>query len=198
MRGIATIDRQPDTDAIAVWITNRLATEVSNTNAVVIDAANDPDAMDKVRSLTHSCVVLVTDGSVLDGLPVKGEPLTRADIELLVASTHEHQQAILDAIAAFKRRGGSKAHKEPTFPVAPDPADFVPAEDTPSQRALTTANHFGHAWRMWLRTDEERRRRTARPGTGQTPWIMPTDLNAPELAEFPEAFAARVHEQALV
>jgi hypothetical protein len=198
VRGIATIDRQPDSDTIAVWITNRLAAEVSNSNAVVIDAANDPDAMEKVRSLTRCCVVLVTEGSVLDGLPVEGEPLTRADIALLLEATQEHQQAILDAIAAFKRRGGSKAHKEPTFNVAPDPADFVPAEDTPSQRALTTANYFGRAWRAWLRTDEERRRRTARPRTGETPWIMPNDLNAPEVVEFPEAFAARVHEQALV
>lgn len=198
MRGIATIDRQPGSDTIAVWVTTRTGSDVSNTNAVVIDAANDPRAMDKVRSLTRCCVVLETEGSDLDGLPIEGEPLTTSDVALLVDATRERQQAILDAIAAFKRRGGSKAHKKPTFQSAPDPAAFMPREDTASQRAFTTANYFGRVWRAWLTTDEERRRRTARPRSGETPWIMPDDLNQPELVEFPEDFAARAHEQALV
>lgn len=198
MRGIAIIDRQPGSDTIAVWITSRDALQAHNVNAVVIDAATDRGAVEKVRSLTRCCAVLITEGTVLDGLPVEGEPLQPADIAVLVEATQEHQQSILDAIAAFKRRGGSKAHKNPTFPPSPDPANFVPAEDTPSQRAFTTANYVGRAWTAWLRTDEERRRRTARSKTGETPWIMPDDLDQPRVADFPAAFAARVHEQALV
>ncbi|HWJ68023.1 MAG TPA: hypothetical protein VNT31_15220 [Nocardioides sp.] len=198
MRGIATIDRQPGSDTIAVWVTNRTGSEVTNTNAVVIDVPEDPRAMDKVRSLTRCCVVLATEGSDLDGLPIEGEPLTMADVTLLADATTERQQAILDAIAAFKKRGGSKAHREPIFVSAPDRAAFTPREDTPSQRAFTTANYFGKVWRAWLTTDEERRRRTARPRTGETPWIMPDDLNQPELVEFPDDFATRAHEQALV
>lgn len=198
MRGIATIDRQPGNDSIAVWVTNRSGADVSNTNAVVIDVPNDDRAMEKVRSLTRCCVVLATEGSDLDGLPIEGEPLTTADIALLLEATRERQQAILNAIAAFKKRGGSKAHKEPTFPGAPDRSVFTPVEDTASQRAFTTANYFGKVWRAWLVTDEERRRRTIRPRSGETPWIMPDDLNQPELVEFPEDFAERAHEQALV
>jgi hypothetical protein len=198
MRGIATIDRQPGSDTIAVWITNREALRAQNGNAVVIDAARDPEAIEKVRSLTRCCAVLVTEGTVLDGLPVQGNPLTPADISALVECTKEHQQAILDAIAEFKRGGGSKAHKEPTFPKPPSAGDFVPSEDTPSQRAFVTANYIGSAWTAWLRTDEERRRRTARPKTGETPWIMPHEMNSPNVAVFPPAFAAKVHEQALV
>lgn len=49
----------------------------------------------------------------------------------------------------------------------------------------------------WLRTDEERRRRTVRPRTGESPWIMPEELNQAEVAEFPPAFAARVRSQPL-
>jgi hypothetical protein len=198
MRGIATIDRQSGSDTIAVWITSREALQAQNGNAVVIDAARDPQAVEKVRSLTRCCAVLVTDGSVLDGLPVQGDPLTLADVSALVESTKEHQQAILEAIAEFKRGGGSKGHKEPTFPEVPHADDFVPSEDTPSHRAFMTANYIGKAWTAWLKTDEERRRRTARPKTGDTPWMMPVEMNSPKVAVFPPAFAAKVHEQALV
>lgn len=198
MRGIATIDRQPGSDTIAVWVTNRTGAEVSNTNAVVIDAFNDPDGIRKVRSLTRCCLVLATEGSDLDGLPIEGQPLTTDDLALLLHATRQRQQAIINAIAAFKERGGSKAHREPTFASAPDPAAFTPTEDTASQRAFTTANYFGQLWKAWLATDEERRRRTVRPKSGGTPWIMPDDLNQPELVEFPEEFAARAREQALV
>ena len=198
MRGIAVIDRQTDAEQIAVWITSRAGGEAHNTNAVVVNAANDPDAVEKVRSLTHCCAVLVTGGSVIDGLPVEGEPLTSADIEAMVSATEEHQRAILEAVADYKRRTRSKTLTEPTFPPSPQAADFQPAVDTASQRAFTTANYLGKVWSRWLKTDEERRRRTARPKTGETPWIMPDDLNAPEVAEFPSAFAARIHEQPLV
>ena len=198
MRGIATIDRQPGSDTIAVWITSQGALRAQNGNAVVIDAARDPEAMEKVRSLTRCCAVLVTEGSVLGGVPVQGDSLTPADISALVECTKEHQQAILDAIAEFKRGGGSKAHKEPTFPEPSSADDFVPSEDTPSQRAFTTANYIGTAWTAWLQTDEEHRRRTARPKTGDTPCMMPNEMNSPKVVVFPPAFAAKVHEQALV
>ncbi len=106
--------------------------------------------------------------------------------------------AILEAVADYKRRTRSKTLTEPMFPPSPRAADFQPAEDTASQRAFTTANYLGKVWSRWLKTDEERRRRTARPKRGETPWIMPDDLNAPEVAEFPSAFAAPIHEQPLV
>lgn len=198
MRGIATIDRRSDSDIIAVWVTNRTAVEVSNTNAVVIDASKDPDAVEKVRSLTRCCAVLITDGSVLDGLPIEGPLLTTADIDAMVTATEEHQRAILEAVADYKRRTRSTSLREPMFPPSPQAADFQPAADTASQRAFTTANYLGKAWSTWLKTDEERRRRTARPKTGETPWIMPDDLNSPEVATFPALFASSVHEQPLV
>jgi hypothetical protein len=172
--------------------------EVSHTNAVVLNAANDPGALEKVRSLTRCCAVLLTDGSVPDGLPVEGEPLTSADIDAMVAATEEHQQAILEAVADYKRRTRSKTLIGPTFPTSPQASDFQPAQDTASQRAFMTANYLGKVWSRWLVTDEERRRRTARPKTGETPWIMPEGLNDPEVAVFPAAFAARVHEQPVV
>ena len=94
MRGIATIDRQPGSDSIAVWVTQRSAVEVFNTNACEIDAAKDPSAAEKVRSLTRCCAVLLTDGSVIDGLPVEGGPLTTADIDNL-AAYYASQPAVL-------------------------------------------------------------------------------------------------------
>jgi len=199
VQGIATIDRQPGSETIVVWVTKRLEPlRADNTNAVAIDAASDPKAMDKVHSLTRCCAVLVTEGSVLEGLPVEGEPLTVADIDALVAETEAHQQAILDAVSAYKRRTRSANLKDPTFPKSPAVADFTPSDDSPSQRALGTANYVGRAWSAWLKTDEERRRRTARPKTGETPWMMPDELNSPEVALLPAKLVARFREQPLV
>ena len=87
---------------------------------------------------------------------------------------------------------------EPVFPTSPTPDDFRPEADTPSARALATANFLSRAWTRWLQTDEERRRRTAHPRTGETPWIMPEAMNTPALEPFPAEFAGRLHEQALV
>ena len=94
MRGIATIDRQPGSraagqpgsDTIALWVTSSSeGMRGRHVNAVVIDSNTDPDASEKLRSLTRSSLVLLTDGSTLDGLPVEGGVLTTADIDDLVA-----------------------------------------------------------------------------------------------------------------
>lgn len=198
MRGIAVIDKQAGAAQIAVWITSRNGAQASNTNAVVIDADGDPDAVKKVGSLTRCCVVLATDGTKLDGLPIEGEPLSAADVDVLLDEVEGQQARILEAIADYKHRTRSKALIEPTFPARPAREDFTPSEDTASQRAFTTANFVGRAWSTWLKTDEERRRRTEQPKTGKTPWIMPEDMNSATVPDFPAQFAKRLHEQPLV
>jgi hypothetical protein len=198
MRGIATIDRQSGSDTIAVWVTSASeGTKGQHVNAVVIDTATS-DATEKVRSLTRCCAVLVTEGTTLDGLPVEGKPLTSADIEDLVAETETHQDAIVEAVADYKRRTRAASVKFPTFPASPHAADYLPAEDTASGRAFAMANFLAKAWTAWLMTDEERRRRTARPKTGETPWIMPESMNSAHVAVFPDSLVARVFEQPLV
>ncbi|QIK74710.1 hypothetical protein [Nocardioides piscis] len=140
----------------------------------------------------------MTEGSRLDGLPVDGTPLTVSDIEDLVVATQAQQDAILLAIKDFKRSSRSASVKQPTFLASPKAADFVTDEEAASRRAFATANFLARAWTAWLKTDEERRRRTARPRTGETPWIMPPSMNSPQVGLFPEAFVPRVHEQGLV
>ena len=108
------------------------------------------------------------------------------------------QEAITDAIIDYKRRTRSKNLVEPVFPPSPTPDDFRPEADTPQARALATANFLSRAWSRWLQTDEERRRRTAHPRTGKTPWIMPEAMNSPGPEPFPDAFADRLHAQAPV
>lgn len=198
MRGIATIDRQPNSETIAVWITGRTDLMAHHTNAVEIDAANDPNAIEKVRSLTRCCVVFATEGSVLDGMPIEGAPLSIADVAALLSEAQEAQTRILGAIADYKKRARSSALVAPTFPKPPTLDRFRPETPDASTNALAAANYVSAVWNVWLRTDEERRRRTAQPRTGKTPWIMPDSMNAPTVADFPTRFAARLREQALV
>jgi len=197
MRGLAVVDRQLDGEQIAVWNTSRDGARATHVNAVVIDANSDPDAMTKVLSLVHRCVVLKTEGTTLDGLPIEGEVLSVGDIAALLDEIEEQQSRILEAIADYKRATRSKTLVAPTFPARPAPEDFAPAEDTPSLRALATANYFGRSWTTWLVTDEERRRRTVKPVTGTTPWIMPPSMNAATVPDFPEVFAGRLYVQGI-
>lgn len=196
MRGIAVVDRHPDSDEIAVWITSRgFGTEVSNVNAVVIDTATDPEATEKVRSLTRRYVVLATNGTTLEGLPIEGTPIREADLGLLLKEIADQQQRIVDAVQAYKARTRSKALTEPTFRTFPNFEDMAPDEDTAPRRAFLVANYVGRVWASWLETDDERRRRTVQPKTNASPWIMPEDMNDPTTPDFPPSFASRLHEQ---
>lgn len=199
MRGIAVIDRQPGASTIAVWVVSRgLGVEVSNVNAVVIDTEADPDATSKVHSLTRCCAVLVTDGSTLDGLPIDGEPLRVADLNAMLSETAEHQARITDAVRAYKRDTGSANLTEPNFAPQSSQDQFTPSDDSPAQRSFALANFAGRVWASWLKTDEERRRRTVQPKTNITPWIMPLDMNGQTTPDFPPRFTSRVIEQPLV
>lgn len=146
MRGVAVVDHQPNAGQVAVWITARDGDQATNVNAVVIDVNSDPEAMTKVLSLVHRCVVLGTEGTTLDGLPIEGDALGVADVSALLDEVEAQQSRILDAIADHKQRTRSRSLVEPTFPARPAVDDFVPAEDTASQRALATANYFGRSW----------------------------------------------------
>lgn len=167
-------------------------------NAVSIDLAKDPDASAKVRSLTRSHVVLVTDGTTLDGLPVDGELLTVEDLTDLIAETEEQQTLILEAVDAYASRTRNRSLVPPEFLPSPKREAFQPAEDTPTQRAFQTANYLAQAWTAWLTTDEQRRRRSIQPRTNETPWIMPVDMSSSEVAPLPPAFAKRTRAQPLV
>ena len=198
MRAIATIDRQPGSDTVTIWLTKRTELlRADHTNAVAIDLGADV-ALEKVRSLTRGCAVLLTEGSNLEGLPIQGEPLTVADIDRLVAATEAHQQSILDAVSAYRRRTRSSSVKLPVFPPSPAAGDFPPSDDNPAQRALSAANYAARAWSGWLKADEERRRRSARPRTGETPWMMPAHLSDLEVTAIPAELANRFREQPLV
>lgn len=199
MRGIAVVDRQPGNGVVAVWITSRgVGVEVANVNAVVLDFASDPDATEKIRSLTRCCAVLTTNGTTLEGLPIEGEPLTEADLDSLLAEIAEYQERITDAVKVYKARTRSKTLTEPTFPLAPNAEDFAPDADTASRRAFMLANYVVRVWGSWLKTDDERRKRTVQPKTGATPWVMPEDMNEQSTPDFPPEFAGRLIEQPLV
>lgn len=199
MRGIATIDRQPGSDTIAVWVTSRGPGDVvNNVNAVVMDAATDPDVIESVSSLTRCCAVLVTEGTTLDGLPIDGAPLRAMDLAALIDEVKSQQVRILEAVKAYKARTRSSTLIEPRFPADPKIEDFQPDEDAAARRAFSLANYAGRVWSTWLKTDVERRRRTVQPKTQVTPWIMPDDMNDQTTPDFPPSFAARLVKQPLV
>lgn len=196
MLGIATIDRQIGSGMAAVWVTKRLdPLRPDHTNAVVINLAEDPQGLDKVLWLTRTCAVLRTEGSDLDGLDLTGETLKTSDIDDMVSATRDHQQDILDAFTAFKRRPGQANLRLPVFLPCPSASDFVPSVNTPAQRALMAANYVRAAWRGWLKAEEERRSRTAHPRTGKSPWVMPEGLDSPTVAPVPDALIHRFHVQ---
>lgn len=79
------------------------------------------------------------------------------------------------------------------FAVLPAADRFEPTADAPVPRAFALAEHLRALWIAWLLTDTERQRRV-----GRTSLIMPSALRDPEIPDFPDGFAARLTEQALV
>lgn len=195
MRGIAIIDCQPAGQGIAIWCTSRsprLATQAINVNAHSIDADSGRDAKEVVRSLTRCRAVLATDGSDLEGLPIEGQALRPTDLVDFASEIEERRRAILAAIDDADASNGTKLVR-PRFEALPSPDRFEPTEDVPVSRAFALAEHLRALWIAWLLTDTERQRRT-----GQRSLAMPSELSDPEVPDFPDGFASRLTEQALV
>jgi len=188
----ATIDHQAGSAVAAIWLTYRTGLEVSHGNAVVIEVDSDTSARTKIRSLTRGAIVLATDGTTLDDFPIDGSPLTVSDLGELVTETERAQFDITDAIKEYKRKTRSPSLVEPAFAARPgfEPRNYDRAEVP--VRALATADYVKRAWYAWLRTDEERRRRTTHPRSGGTPWMMPKALNSPTILDLPDDFRARL------
>ncbi|NKY44310.1 hypothetical protein [Nocardia cerradoensis] len=187
MLGFAIVDRQPAADATAVWLTSRTDTTiVRNTNAVVIPH-DDPDHDSKVQWLISERSVVLTEETT--PLPPFENAVQVELFEVLVKSTTAHQERICRAVDDYSRRQRSKL-VVPVFQPVPELA--AAAQDEPRFRALAVANYIGNVWTAWLFTEEQRLRRTVNPRTGETPWIMPEDLNDPAIAIFPAEFSDRV------
>lgn len=159
MRSVAVVDNRDGT-TIAVWITTRVSPLlVSNVNAVVVDTATDPRAIEKVRLLTCGRTVLLTRGSTSNGLPADCEPHVIEDVGRLIVRTEVMQHDVLEAVADQRRKLAP-----PEFAAVPRESDYRPAQDTPVGRALATANYLARAWCVFLQTDDERRKRVVNDG----------------------------------
>jgi hypothetical protein len=190
--GFAVIDRQVGHGVTAVWLTTRITSDrVGHTNAVCV-ADDDPDGSTKLRSLIADRAVILTAGSE-HPLPLM-TPIQVDTIGSLVTETTEYQRRIVEAVDAYVAKSRSKNLVRPDFPPAPVVPELRELPDA-AQRALATANYVARAWSAWLATDEQRRRRTVDPRKGTSPWIMPDDMNSPDVAEFSSAFAEHVRPE---
>jgi hypothetical protein len=198
VRGIAIIDWQPGAQTAAVWVTRRRGLEVGHVNAVDVDFTTETDAEETIHTLTRCSGVLLTQGSTLPSNFIDGAPLSVDDLSDLVVETEALQTAVLEAIAQYKRRTRTTAMTDPIFEAAPEANAFLGDDSDAAARAFGTANYLQRLWAQWLRTDEERRKRTVQPRTGVTPWVMPAELNADTVADFPSRFADRVVIQPVV
>ncbi|MDR2973471.1 MAG: hypothetical protein LBV00_01980 [Propionibacteriaceae bacterium] len=212
LRGIVTIDRLPNSTQMAVWVSSRIrnasadaemnatgkatGTSVSNVNAVVIEMA-DPSISEKIHSLILHSIVVLTTGSTPDGLGIDGEALSPDDFEALADETEEQQGRILHALEVYAKtnpKTGAVLKKpkpitRPTWSPRPLIEYFRPREDTPAQRALSTANYICAMWEYWLSTDEERRTRV------ESPRRMTPELSSPIVPDFPPQFRAFLQQR---
>ena len=192
MLGFAAVDRRPDT--VAIWLVSRTdPDEASSTNAVVVDLA-DEHSLKKVHSLTRDRVVISTPGSDLSGLPISDGHPTELLGEFMEA-TRTHQRAIVEAVRSYVASRRGQKLVEPTFPADPQLPESWP--ETCQDRALELAGLVSRVWTNWLVSDGERLRRTTQPRTGRTPWIMPEELNQPELLALPPALAEKLRPEPL-
>lgn len=193
MLGFAIVDRQPTAAATAVWLTTHVGgTTVQHTNAVVIDL-DDDEYGTKIYALTADRIVVLTEGSVADGLFEQALGVDAFDE--LIAETAARRLLIEQAVTNYMAKSKNKNLVIPNFPAPPMLAAETRAE--PQRRALATANYVAAVWSGWFATEEQRLRRTTDPRKGDAPWIMPEDLAAPEVSQFPPTFASFVQPEPL-
>ena len=198
MLGFAVVDHKAGSGIAALWLTSRLAANrADHTNAVKIDLETDEDALRKVHALTRDRLVVLTDGSAAEGLPITSNTLSVDDVGLLVSETVDHQSRIIEAIDAYAKRTKSSNLVRPAFNKPISAGSFIPSEDAATHRAFQTANYVARAWTEWLTTDDERRKRAENPRTKKSPWIMPEDMSSNVIAEFPAEFIGRFVPQPL-
>lgn len=202
MIGFAVVDNT-NPNEVAIWLVSRTSPdEVHNTNAVVVDSVNDPEASTKIGSLIADRAVLLTAGSSAETIPVTEPALATADLAELITEADLLHTQITAAVEAYAVRPDPKTGKCPKKPrplVMPDPPAhpredaFRPRDSQAPHRALATANYLLSMWRAWLQIESERVRR-ARSSKGEL-WMMPEELAAPEIAPFPPSFATKVRPQ---
>lgn len=203
MEGFAVVDAKAGGEAIAVWLVSRTdSLEVSNTNAVVLEGPLHGAEVVKFRQLVSGRVVLLTEESQGDELPLllPGHPAEA--LQELEAQTWKRRTQVVAAVREYASRPNPVTGKKPAKPrklVAPNFVDspvVTEAYDAelPELRALALANRVRGAWQAWLAADEERRRRSS-PLRGQGRPIMPTGLDSPELSEVPPELVGKFRVQ---
>ena len=190
MLGFATLDANPRCDTSAVWLTSRVAPDLAeHTNAVSIQ---DSDASSErtMRALIADRILLLTPGSQAPSFAAGA--LTVDDLSVFRDEIEHLQERIISAITEHSTRARNGNLVRPVFARFPRPEEFDMSSESPTKRALETANFLAKLWTCWLSTEEQRRRRSINPKTGTTPWIMPEEMNAQTIAELPPVFAERV------
>lgn len=186
MLGFAVIDAPEGSGEIAIWLTTRTTSSMADhTNAVVLPRNGDR-THDVYTAMTADRIVLLTPGTELDCDPA---PMTFDSLDRFADATQRLYDDVVAAITAYGKRTRSP---NLVTPPRPEPRTYIePPEDIAPARALATANYLSRLWRDWLQIEEERRRRTVTPRTGETPWMMPPELNSPAVAEIPSAVSER-------
>lgn len=196
MLGFATVDHQQWDSVVTVWLTSRVtATTAVHTNAVVIDPDAESNALQKIHALTRDRIVVMTDGSTPDGLPIDANTMTLKYVSSIVSETVERQRRIVEEIDAYAEKTGNPSLVRPVFRDPVSLETFAVSDASATGRALQTANYIARVWNRWLKTDAERLSRTQHPQTKATPWIMPEELNIRGIEELPVDLTERFRPQ---
>lgn len=131
----------------------------------------------------------------MDAFAFLESPCTTEVITEMIDAAELRQDAILAAVDLYAEDPRHKNVVRPEFAPLPPREAPEPVENTATQRALSTANWLAKVWAQWLDAEDERCRRTAKPRTGATPWMMPPELNSPEIALLPDNLADKLRPQ---
>ena len=150
MLGFAVVDENPQSGAVAVWLTSYVGSgQAAHTNAVIFDGAELD--VSKVAGMVSDRYLVLSDRIVSSIETLTGLPGQAVDVAGLGRETVEVQQDLEAQLRAQKKSTAALRWLTPPT----EPIEW-PDQNLPSAIALQTANYVAAIWRSWLSTDVER------------------------------------------
>jgi hypothetical protein len=179
MLGFAVVDDNPETGALAVWLTSHTTpTGAGHTNAVIFAAGNRHVV--KIAAMVADRYLVLSPRTEATVAALTSLPGQAVDIDELARETVKTQEDLEAQFRAWVMGSTKRKHlSQPRWPAVPAEVSPWNDGDPAGVVAMATANYVAAIWAAWLATEAERVQRRS--------FLIPDDA---QVRQLPPGFVA--------